>query len=717
MLRKKVPYIEQVQATECGLCSVAMILHYYKSFETLNDLRGYVDAGRDGTSLKQLKNLFQQLNFNAIAYEASMVSLKKIQLPAILFWENEHFVVLESIKNQTYRIVDPAVGRRVLKEEQFKESYSQYALTAKPNEHFEPKPKGENPWKSIVADILVNKKLVWQVALFSMMSYLVTLGLPIVIQHVIDTLTTSGTEMMAQFSGIMVILFIIYGLSIYLRGYKLINLQQVIDKCLMGGTFGHLLKLPYNFYEVRTSGDLLFRMNSLSVIKELLSEDIISGVIDFGGVIFVASYMFYVSPLLAGVALAIFLLNGLFIVMTRSKVLELNQSEIAENSKLQTIQVESIYSILGIKLAALEENIKLTWNKQFHRVLKTYKSRARFSNLFLVVTSLVQIGAPFLILMIGIMQYQNGTITLGEVIAFNSISGTFFGLSTSIFNTYNKYLVASSFLDRLQDIRDAKQEKNTEKRVNLYLDGKVELSHIDFSYSKNSQLVLDDINLSIESGKKIAIVGSSGSGKSTLAKLILGLYEPNQGEIRYDGMNINDMNKQDIRKQMGIVPQDISLLNRSILENIRMNREDISLDEVKEAAKLAQIHEEIEAMPMGYHTLVSEMGLNLSGGQRQRIALARALINKPKMIVLDEATSSLDSVNEMKVSKYLSNIGTTRIIIAHRLSTIIDADEIFVMKNGKIVEQGTHQELFQKAGSYHQLYATQIQNNHELLSA
>lgn len=717
MFKKKVPYIEQVQATECGLCSVAMILRYYKSFETLNDLRGYVDAGRDGTSLRQLKNLFQQLNFSATAYEASTASLKKIQLPAILFWENEHFVVLESIKDQTYKIVDPAVGRRVLKEEQFKESYSLFALTAQPNEQFEPKSKGENPWKSIVADILVNRRLVFQVVLFSVISYFVTLGLPVVIQHVIDTLMTSGTHRMSQFSGMMAILFIIYGISIYLRGYKLINLQQVIDRCLMGGTFGHLLKLPYNFYEVRTSGDLLFRMNSLSVIKELLSEDIISGVIDFGGVIFVASYMFYVSPVLASVALAIFLLNGLFIMMTRSKVLELNQSEIAENSKLQTIQVESIYSILGIKLAALEEDIKLSWNKQFQRVLKTYQNRATFSNLFLVVTSLVQIGAPFLILMIGILQYQNGAITLGEVIAFNSISGTFFGLSTSIFNTYNKYLVASSFLDRLQDIRDAKQEKNTEKSNDLNLKGNVELRNIDFSYSKNSQLVLDDINLSIEAGKKVAIVGSSGSGKSTLAKLILGLYEPTQGEIYYDDMNINDMNKQEVRKQMGIVPQDISLLNRSILENIRMNREEISLDEVKEASKLAQIHEEIEEMPMGYHTLVSEMGLNLSGGQRQRIALARALINKPKMIVLDEATSSLDSVNEMRVSRYLSAIGTTRIIIAHRLSTIIDADEIFVMKAGKIVEQGTHQELFQKAGCYYQLYATQIQNNHDLRTA
>lgn len=709
--------MEQVQATECGLCSIAMVLRYYNSYETLTDLREYIDTGRDGSSIRQLKKLFQQLSFDTHVYEAGIIGLKKIQLPAIIFWENEHFVVLESIKNYTYKIIDPAVGRRILKEEQFKESYSRYVLTAKPNQDFKPKKKGANPWKSIVAETLVNKKLIRQVILFSIISYLVTLGLPIIIQNVIDTLPEFSNQKMIQFAGIMLVLFAIYGMSIYFRGSKLISLQQVIDKGLMGGTFAHLLKLPYNFFEVRTSGDLLFRMNTLSVIKELLSEDIISGMIDFGGVLFVMGYMIYVSPLLAGVAFGIFLLNGLFIIMTRPRVLELNQSEIAENSKLQTIQVESIYSILGVKLAALEENIRMNWNQQFQRVLKTYKKRATFSNLFMVVTGLVQIGAPFLILMVGIIQYQNGLITLGEVIAFNSISATFFGLSTSIFNTYNKYLVASSFLERLQDVREAKEEANVVESSCSGLKGSVELRNISFSYSKNSQKVLNKINLFIENGKKVAIVGTSGSGKSTLAKLTLGLYTPNEGEILYDGININKLNKQEIRKQMGIVPQDISLFNKSILENIRMNRESISIEEVQEAAKLAQIHDEIEAMPMKYHTLVSEMGLNLSGGQRQRIALARALINKPKVIVLDEATSSLDSMNEMKVSEYLSTIGTTRIIIAHRLSTIIDADEIYVMKDGYIAEKGTHAELFGRGGIYYHLYATQIDKNSDLLSA
>ncbi|WP_234404321.1 ATP-binding cassette domain-containing protein [Listeria grayi] len=213
------------------------------------------------------------------------------------------------------------------------------------------------------------------------------------------------------------------------------------------------------------------------------------------------------------------------------------------------------------------------------------------------------------------------------------------------------------------------------------------------------------------------MVGSSGSGKSTLAKLALGLYTPTRGEIQYDGISMLTLNKQNLRKQMGIVPQDINLFNKSILENIRMNQENISLRDVQTAAKLAQIHEEIEAMPMGYHTLVSEMGLNLSGGQRQRIALARALINKPRVIVLDEATSSLDAVNEQRVAQYLSNIGATRIIIAHRLSTIIDADKIYVMREGRIVEEGKHEELFQRKGYYYQLYAAQLSHQKSMLTA
>lgn len=717
MKKRRVPYVEQVQATECGLCAVAMILRYHKSYETLHDLRTSVDTGRDGSSLRQLKLLLEEHQFKVHIYEASSNGLNQITLPAIIFWEKEHFVVLESIQKQAYTIIDPAVGRRVIKTDQFQAAFSNFVLTAKPKPSFEPKARSENPWKTIISDSLINKKLVGQVIVFALLSYLVTLGLPIIVQHIIDTLATFNSQLIIQLVCLMMVLFGIYGFALYMRGQKLIALQQVIDRSLMGGTFSHLLKLPYNFYEVRTSGDLLFRMNTLTVIKELLSEDIITGIIDLGGVLFVAAYMFYLSPVLAGVALLVFILNGIFIIMTRPRVLELNQSEIAESSKLQTIQVESIYSILGVKLAALEEHVRRNWYAQFKRVLGSYQKRATFSNLFTTVTSLVQVGAPFLVLIVGIIQYQQAALTLGEVIAFNSISAIFFSLSTAIFNTYNKYLVASSFLERLQDIREAKAEVSNSTGVQPQLEGDVTLRNVSFSYSKNSQRVLKDINLKIKHGEKIAIVGSSGSGKSTLAKLALGLYTPTRGEIQYDGISMLTLNKQNLRKQMGIVPQDINLFNKSILENIRMNQENISLKDVQTAAKLAQIHEEIEAMPMGYHTLVSEMGLNLSGGQRQRIALARALINKPRVIVLDEATSSLDAVNEQRVAQYLSNIGATRIIIAHRLSTIIDADKIYVMREGRIVEEGKHEELFQRKGYYYQLYAAQLSHQKSMLTA
>ena len=205
-------------------------------------------------------------------------------------------------------------------------------------------------------------------------------------------------------------------------------------------------------------------------------------------------------------------------------------------------------------------------------------------------------------------------------------------------------------------------------------------------------------------GQQIAIVGASGSGKSTLSKILLGLYEPSSGNIYYDDINFKNLNKQAIRKQLGVVPQDISLFNKSIYDNIRMNKENVDNKDIKHAAEIAQISSEIEAMPMGYHTLVSDMGLNLSGGQRQRIALARAVLNNPKVIILDEATSSLDSVNEMKVANYFKAIGCTRIIIAHRLSTIINSDMIYVMDKGKIIESGTHKELMILNGADANLY-------------
>jgi len=245
----------------------------------------------------------------------------------------------------------------------------------------------------------------------------------------------------------------------------------------------------------------------------------------------------------------------------------------------------------------------------------------------------------------------------------------------------------------------------------LDITGKIRMENVCFSYTKHSQEVLYNINLNIESGQKVAIVGPSGSGKSTLSKILIGLYTPTKGNIFYDDVSIDSLDKAHLRKQLGIVPQDISLLNKSIFENIKMNKENIDIDDVKKAAKVANINEEIEAMPMNYHTLISDMGTNLSGGQRQRIALARAIISNPKVILLDEATSSLDALNEANVSNYFRYNGCTRIVISHRLSTIIDSDMIYVMMDGRIAEQGNHNSLIAKKGFYYKLYKTQIDSS------
>ncbi|NOV82731.1 ABC-type bacteriocin/lantibiotic exporter with double-glycine peptidase domain [Clostridium saccharobutylicum] len=240
------------------------------------------------------------------------------------------------------------------------------------------------------------------------------------------------------------------------------------------------------------------------------------------------------------------------------------------------------------------------------------------------------------------------------------------------------------------------------------------MENVSFAYSSKSEKVIKNVSLNIERGQKVAIVGKSGSGKSTLAKLLVGLYSPTGGDILFDKIPLNKLDKKYLRRQLGIVPQDVSLFNKSIYENISMGRNDIDMDKIKKACEITQIAEEIESMPMGYHTIISEMGMNLSGGQRQRIVLARAILNEPKILILDEATSSLDYINEKQVSDYFKNIGCTRIVIAHRLSTIIDSDMIIVLDNGEILDYGSHMELLKRKGQYFKLYQANFNNEKEV---
>lgn len=703
--KRKVPYIEQMQQTECGLCCTAMILRYYNSNEQLAQLREFLDAGRDGLKISQISGYLKERGFETHVYQASMNNLSKLSLPAIIFWNNEHFVVLEEIVGNNYIIVDPAFGRRKIHQEYFEKEFSKIVLTIQPTEDFVPNREKHSTWKPVLKNLIENKLLFGKVLILSIITYLASISIPILVQYLIDDVALANNpELLKKYVLGVSLVILVYGAFTLIRGNDLIELQVGLDRFLNKSTIGKLLKLPYKYFEVRSNGDLLFRLNSLHVIRDIMSEQVLQGILNIGALLFILCYMAQKSIPLTLLSLGLLTLTGIFILYMRPRMMEANQCEIVESTKLQSLQVETVYSILGIKTTGIEQEVYKNWNERYENSVDKYSRRSKLLNVYTSIISLTQSVNPFITLTFGIYQFFIGNVSVGEVIAFYSLANTFFSSGVSIFQTWNNFLLSTSYLERLKDITDMEIESNPEEPKELKVTGDIKLKNVSFAYTNSSEPVIKNINMHIKKGEKVAIVGASGSGKSTLSKILLGLYEPSSGDIYFDDINFKELNKQSIRRQLGVVPQDICLFNKSILENIKMNNMDISIDDVKKAASIAQIADEIETMPMGYHTLVSDMGLNLSGGQRQRIALARAILNNPKIIILDEATSSLDSVNEMKVSNYFEHIGCTRIVIAHRLSTIIDSDVIYVMDKGEIIEQGTHKELMMLNGAYAQLY-------------
>lgn len=709
--KKKVPYIGQLQATECGLCCAAMILHYYKSYETISELRKDYEIGRDGLKLKHLKSILENKGFHTKLYEAKIEDLSSLEFPMILFWDHKHYVVCESIKKKIVNIMDPAIGRIKYTLEEAAEHFSGYLLEIKPTASFQRKKKEVGTWKIYLEMIGEKKKEFARLLFLASITYFITLLVPILIQNIVDMVTNNNISSFNPFKLFIVVSFIvlIYGASTYYTGKRQIDFSFFLDKKMNYTIFQHLLELPYKFFETRSHSDLAFRIQSLAMIRELLSRRLIDFIINIGALIVIAVYMLYKSVLLSFVALGLFFINGFVMAITRKKILESNQCEIVENSKLQSTQMEIIYSILGIKVSATEKVIFKKWEQQYDVAMRKRKTTQSYQNIHNTVIGVVKMMTPLIVLCIGINLVIRLELTIGELIGFYSIVNILSGLGLTIFQTWDSFLLATQYLERVRDILDEEKEKSGSIESKNEIKGCIELKNVSFSYTNLSDSVLKNISLKIKAGETIAIVGASGSGKTTLSKILLGLYEPTDGEICYDNINFCNINKKYLRKQMGVVPQELSLLNKTIYENIEMNRTNISQNDIKLAAQYAQIDNEIMSMPMGYNTLISDMGSNLSGGQRQRIALARAMASFPKIMILDEATSSLDAINEQKVSEILKKMGCTRIIIAHRLSTIKEADQILVMDKGTIIEEGTHKELIEKKGAYFALYKNSVE--------
>ncbi|GHO99700.1 NHLP family bacteriocin export ABC transporter peptidase/permease/ATPase [Reticulibacter mediterranei] len=712
ILHRRVPVIIQMSEVECGAACLAMILSYYGRHTRIVEIRQRIGIGRDGLSAFDLVNAARNYGLHVRAISLRNSYMHGLHLPAIIHWEFNHFLVVERWTSTHVDVVDPAQGHRRLTAEEFDAGFTGVVLLIEPNISFvRQAPKARATlYTYIVQYIKQSPTILFQILVASIVLQVLGLSVPLFTKIVVDQIIPFNIREIMPILGVgMLFLLLSQLVMVSLRSCLLIYLQARIDLQIFPQFFEHLLSLPLSFFQQRSNGDILTRIESNLTIRDLLSTQLISTFLDGSTVLVYFVILLTQARGYGFLVLLIGVLQVLLLLSSASPLRSLSLRELAAIGHTQGYVAEALSGIVTLKAAGAERRSFKQWSNLFVQQLNTSVRRRYFSALLSNLTRLLSTLTPSALLWWGTLLVLNGSMELGTMLALNTLAVALLSPLGSLVSGGMQLQIVRSHLERLSDVVEAEVEQDSQHvRQPPRLKGAITLEHVSFGYDRLSPLVLKDINVHIAAGETVAIVGPTGSGKTTLGKLLLGLYAPTTGEIRYDDIPLYSLNYQDVRMQFGSVMQEASIFSGSIRHNIALNNPDLDMEHIQNAARAAAIHDEIMSMPMGYETLVSEGGSALSGGQRQRLALARALAHSPAILLLDEATSSLDMKTERIVEQHLSSLTCTQIIIAHHLNTIRNADTILVLENGQLVEQGTHQQLLQRQGYYAELLHAQL---------
>lgn len=732
---KKLKYQRQKDSMHCGVASLYMLCSIYGRIPNLEYLEEICEPSKNGISLKAIIDAANTLDMNAYAVRCSIEELELICSPAILHWNQNHFVVLEKIYKNKFKIADPAKGRIILTRKEFERHFLSglstgepkgIAMLCKPSNTFYTNTKKENILThnnncktsfQFLLSYVENYKRQFAVILLALIAVsLLQLILPFLTKAIVDV----GIKN-ANISFIWLILFgellIISGqtASNFLRSKLLLHISMRINVSLLSDFFIKLLELPMPFFDTKLIGDLMQRMDDHKRIQSFLTGQSLSilfnslSFIIFSIVLFIFDYLIFIIFIIGSIIYGIWM--TLFLKRRRNIDFELFELQAINQSKTY----QFLTSIQEIKLQNCEKRRR--WELEDVQ-LGLFDIQMKSLNL----EQAQQSGAVFinevkniLITIVSATAVINGNLSIGTMMATLFIAGQ---LNAPI-ESFVKFLYSLQdvkiSLERITDIHKRSPEDNQDSASTFNFNNKIPaitLNSIFFSYNKhNPTKTINDISLNIPYGKTTAIVGASGSGKTTLIKLMLGYYSPDNGSVNIFNTNLKHLNKKEYRKICGSVMQDGIIFSESIANNIAIDAEKLDPVRIEEAAKIACIHSDIMAMPLKYETIIGPDGINLSQGQKQRILIARAVYRNPKFIFLDEATNSLDAKNERKIVNNLRNFYKKRtvVIIAHRLSTVCDADNIIVLDNGKICEQGTHNQLIENKRLYYTLIKNQLE--------
>jgi ABC-type bacteriocin/lantibiotic exporter with double-glycine peptidase domain len=452
------------------------------------------------------------------------------------------------------------------------------------------------------------------------------------------------------------------------------------------------------------------RLQSNATVREILTEGSLSAILDGGTAAIYLVLLLVISPPLGFLVLGLGAVQVTVIILARSKNQRLMKESLEAQARSESYAFQLLAGIEDLKAAGAEDRAVRHWSGLFGREIEVAVGRGRLSALVDSVAAALQLVSPLALLAAGAVLVLQGKLSLGTMLGLTVLGAGFLEPLGLLVTTGLQVQLLGSYMARINDVLDTpKEQQGRAVRPAGRLSGHIQAEDVSFRYSSQAPLAVDGVSAQIQPGQLVAIVGRSGSGKSTLARLLLGLYEPEAGSVRYDGTDLRELEARSVRRQLGIVTQGSYVFGTSVQDNIALSAPGLALEDVVRAARLACIDRDIEAMTMGYATVLVEGGASLSGGQRQRLVLARALAHRPSILLLDEATSALDAVTEAAVYQNLASLGCTSIVVAHRLSTITRAQTIVVMDGGRVVDQGTHHELLERGGFYQQLFAGQVQ--------
>ncbi|MCC5653993.1 NHLP family bacteriocin export ABC transporter peptidase/permease/ATPase subunit [Nostoc sp. XA013] len=723
--RVKTPTLLQMEAVECGAAALGIILGYYGRIVPLPELRGECGVSRDGSKASNVLKAARSYGMQAKGFKKELDQLPDLSPPYIVFWNFNHFLVVEGFSSSWVYLNDPGTGPRKVSRQEFDEGYTGVVLVMEPGAEFEK--GGRKP--SLILSLWSRLKSATGVLIYCLLAgfllTLVGLAVPVFSQVFVDEILVQGRQhWLRPLLLAMAIAAVLQGVLTLLRLRYLRRLKVKLSVGMSSRFLWHILHLPVGFYAQRFAGEISNRTSLNDQVADVLSGRLATTLIDAVMVIFYALVMLQYDWVLTLVVASFATVNVLTLQWISRQRVDANQRLIQEYGKAAGASIAALQSIETLKASGLESDFFSRWSGYYTKAINSQQELGVTNQTFSILPTLLSSLSSMALLVVGGLRVMHGHLSIGMLIAFQGLMQSFLLPVNNLVNFGSTLQEMEGNLIRLDDVLDnpidgaggavSREQGAGGEKIFLSdssflprLQGYVELENVTFGYSRLDPPLIENFSLSVKPGQRVALVGGSGSGKSTVAKLVSGLYEPWEGEICFDGQPRNQIPQSILTNSVALVEQDILMFGGTVRENLTLWDTTVPDKNLVRASKDAAIDDVIFSMSGGFDAELIEGAANLSGGQRQRLEIARALVNNPSILIMDEATSALDSETEKIIDQNLRRRGCTCLIVAHRLSTIRDCDEIIVLERGKVVQRGTHEELWQVEGAYSRLISSE----------